>query len=245
MICLLAFCCMQAENYFTMGIHDTVTIYPDEVINFDSLAVHANFDGRLDEWHLSITYPSGMNAIRVNRRVGMYLPYMDISQNASVLEAPLTTDYNYTTISSIIQDYGYYDYNGVWTPYGTVKWEGGYYGRMFDIGFSLASNFAGGTITITGTVDSSIDLRGGTIYTVDNTNTSFIRYVTVIVGYYRGDVDGNGVLNMDDVTLLIAYLTDDVNNPLDAYQLAAADVNLNGSISITDVTALVAILLES
>ena len=243
--CLLAFGSMTAENYFTMGVNDTVIIYPQEVSDFDSLAVKAHFDGRLDQWSLSITYPSGMSAIRLNRRADMYLPYMDINQNPDVLEAPLTADYNYLQISSVILDYGYYMFNDQWIPYGTVKWEAGYYGRMFDIGFSLNPNFSGGTISITGSVESSPDMRGGTIHSVDNSNTTFSRSIAVIVGYYRGDVNGDGSLTIDDVTALINYLLNPDGAGWNQYQIAAADVDGNGSIGINDVTALTNLLIHS
>ena len=54
----------------------------------------------------------------------------------------------------------------------------------------------------------------------------------------RGDVDGNGTVTIDDVTLLIDTLLkgNDAGN--------AADVNLDGEVSIDDVTALIDYLLK-
>ena len=56
----------------------------------------------------------------------------------------------------------------------------------------------------------------------------------------RGDVDGNGVVNISDVTALINYLlTDDDTN----VNLAAADVDNSNSVNISDVTTIINYLL--
>ena len=56
----------------------------------------------------------------------------------------------------------------------------------------------------------------------------------------RGDVDGDGQVNINDVTVLINYLLSD--NATGVY-LDAADCDLSGNISIRDVTALINFLL--
>lgn len=56
----------------------------------------------------------------------------------------------------------------------------------------------------------------------------------------RGDVNGDGLVNMTDISVLIDYIL--TGNP-DGVDLVAADCNLDGSIAITDVTLLVDYLL--
>ena len=56
----------------------------------------------------------------------------------------------------------------------------------------------------------------------------------------RGDVDGNGVVNISDVTALINYLLTDDDTNVD---LAAADVDNSNSVNISDVTTLINYLL--
>ena len=239
--CLTAFFAMLADNnYFTMGVNDTVYINPYTMINGDSLAVKANFSGRLDRWDLTFSYPVGMEARRVNARSDMTLHYMNIDSVETTLYAPLTAEYNNTKFSTQIWQLGYYEWFGEWMCYGTVKWESGFYGRMFDIGFWFDQNFTGGTITITGTLDTEFDYRGNII----DHPCYFTRSIEVIVGYMRGDVNGDGVLNINDVTLLNSYLLDPDTAAFDQYQLAAADVNGDGNISIGDVTTLITILLD-
>ena len=54
----------------------------------------------------------------------------------------------------------------------------------------------------------------------------------------RGDVDGNGKVNIDDVTALIDILLKGSEAP------AAADVDGDGKVNIDDVTALIDLLLR-
>ena len=82
------------------------------------------------------------------------------------------------------------------------------------------------------------------IYT-DGTESvwSNIQHVTLTGGGdepLKGDVNGDGVVNIADVTVLIDYL---LGNEADTFNREAADVNQDGVINIADVTALIDILL--
>lgn len=59
--------------------------------------------------------------------------------------------------------------------------------------------------------------------------------------YKIGDVNGDGNVNISDVTTLINYL---LNGDPTGVNLQAADVNLDGSINISDVTSLINMLLN-
>ena len=67
--------------------------------------------------------------------------------------------------------------------------------------------------------------------------------ITVTVGsaVIRGDVDGNKIVNISDVTALIDYLLSGDSENID---LAAADVDENTVVNISDVTSLVDYLLS-
>ena len=56
----------------------------------------------------------------------------------------------------------------------------------------------------------------------------------------RGDVDGNGKVNINDVTALINYLLGQVSAGVDQ---DAADCDLDGGVNISDVTKLINFLL--
>jgi hypothetical protein len=70
-------------------------------------------------------------------------------------------------------------------------------------------------------------------------NVRTYRRTWLWVGYDKGDINGDGRINVTDVTLLDGYLIDG-GLELDEFQLEAADVNCDGEINITDVTRLIA-----
>ena len=109
------------------------------------------------------------------------------------------------------------------------------------------ANALHGTVSVTGT---------GLAYTApDDFNTD-----TVYVSYYegwqlrgfteyrfanvnlilQGDVDGNGNVDISDVTALIAYI---LNGNAEGIDLANADCNVDGDVDISDVTTLISYIL--
>ena len=62
------------------------------------------------------------------------------------------------------------------------------------------------------------------------------------VAYILGDVNSDGVVGIDDVSLLIDYLLGNGNVTID---VDAADVNKDGNIGIGDVSALIDLILNS
>ena len=67
-------------------------------------------------------------------------------------------------------------------------------------------------------------------------------YFTAKVTVLRGDVNGDGVVNITDATALIAaLLNENYSNIIEAN----ADMNGDGSINITDATVLIALLLNN
>ena len=57
----------------------------------------------------------------------------------------------------------------------------------------------------------------------------------------RGDVNGDGLVNITDVTLLIGYL---LNENAEGIDLDAADCNYDGTRNISDVTLLISYVLN-
>ena len=91
----------------------------------------------------------------------------------------------------------------------------------------LVTAFAPGTATITA-------------MTTDGSNLSASCIVTVYTEK-RGDVDGNGLVNISDVTSLIDYL---LNGDASAIVLTNADCDGSGVVNISDVTELIDYLLS-
>ena len=56
-----------------------------------------------------------------------------------------------------------------------------------------------------------------------------------------GDVNGDGVVDVQDVSATVAYI---LNNPIDSFNAAAADIDGNGTVDVQDVSAIIAIILD-
>ena len=57
-----------------------------------------------------------------------------------------------------------------------------------------------------------------------------------------GDIDGNGAVNISDVTELVTIV---LNDAFDGVDMDAADINRDGTLSITDVVDLITLVLNS
>lgn len=236
-IILMASLSSFAANYFTMGENDTLRISPNCIGDVVTIPVRLHLDGRIDSWSLTLTYPNALHPGLVLRGAAMSIPYIKSDGTDDIYQAVITDANIFTTLSSIITDFGYWDYNndGIYEPYGTIKWEAGDQDPLFKITCSVDYDCTGDSITLDGTLSSTYDWRGGT------TNGCCYKKIYIYFGYQRGDVNGNGVVDINDVTLLIECVMGQPTQ-LDSYQLAAADVNGDGLININDVTALIAIV---
>ena len=245
MIALLSLGTAWADSCFTIGFNDTLWVNPNLSSYGKTVAVHANFEGRLDTWSITFTYPAGMAAVMMTPRSDMNIPYINSNGESAIHSASLTCDaISYASASSSIWQTGYwYNPNGVFESYGTVKWEAGFYDRMFDIQFMFSNdffnNFENDSITIQSHMSSGPDARGGTIgYPVMKTKRTI-----VVLGNRPGDINGDDVVDTSDLTALISYTLGNTAN-WDQYQFAAGDLNGDGIIDVIDVTALIAMVLS-
>ena len=74
------------------------------------------------------------------------------------------------------------------------------------------------------------------VYSKDTNNKTTSKTFTIKVNLKKGDVDGNGVVDIRDATAMQRALAEIIK--LDEYQKTAADVNNDGYFSISDVSAL-------
>ena len=233
---------MWGYSYFSLGFNDTIWYNPNLTPNVKTVRANAHFDGRVDTWSLEFTYPTGVSAVSMVEKIDMRIPYVNCDSDDVILMVTLFTNPLYTTASASTSELGYWynpSKNYKFESYGSVKWEPGYYSRMFDVGLMFPSGFTGGTIYLDFNLGCSPDTRGNI-----QPPASGMRSITVVLGNRRGDVNGDDVLNTADVTALTAYVLGNVND-WDQYQIAAADVNGDGYVNVADVTALTSIILNS
>lgn len=196
--------------------------------------VQVYLDGRIDHWSLDISYPTDLDFSAAFASDGMSVPFVNRNGQDSVYNAPLSVLPGGTTISSTITKLGYWDYDndGTFDAYGTIKWEDSYYDSMFILRLEVRSNFRSGVLSFDGFLSSTIDWRPANyIY-----QGQFTRNIYFYVGLLRGDVTGDDVINIADVSMLTDYLLNQVE--FDEFQLDAADVDGNGVVGISDLSEL-------
>ena len=231
-----------ADNYFFIGDGGKLRIRPDYLYSDINIPVSAHFDGRLDKWRLEFTHPTTLCYNSAAEGPGMTIHYQYVDGSDTICTATLTDerfDNMHVAFSSEITEFGYWDHNndGIYEPYGTVKWGPGDYDTMFTINFGILGDCTGDTITISGNLSSTYDWRGGVV------NTTFVKKFALVVGYDPGDVNGDYLVDMDDMTALLNYLMN--NQGLNAYQLVGADLNGDGQVDMDDLTLLINLLLSN
>ena len=229
-----------ADRYLTIGDNDVIRIKPSSRDGVQNVMVQAHFDGRLNHWDMGLVLPQGMRLLYASPRNDMlYIPYDSVYGNPCYCSAQFfcvenTMNILRDSLSATITVPGYWDPNhdNIYETYGLVKWEAGDYNQMCELFFYVNANFPDtASIKVYEHLMSTMDLRGFTI-----PETAFEKTIHVYVGYMVGDVDGNEVINVADITALTDYILTGVG--LDEYQLAAADVDGNGIVDISDISAL-------
>jgi hypothetical protein len=244
---LLASFSATAENYFTLvdAVNDTLRIDPSWIDTGRSFLVGAHLEGRIDHWSITMSSPNPAKfSISIScdsSNHDMFIPYITQNGSSSICQAPFNIYANSsdTLIVSTITEYGYWDYehDGIYEPYGTVKWEAGDHTNMFKLSCWIHADCTGDSIVFNSEVDCTYDWRGGM------TSGDGHKRIILKMAYKRGDVNGDGLLNTTDVTTLINYVLS--HDGLDQYQLEAADVNGDGNVSMQDVSALINLLLAN
>ena len=224
----------QADNYFTMGENGTLRISPVYISGTVYVPVRLHLDGRIDSWTLTLTYPSDLVPTGFSPSTDMNsIPYQN-SNGEWVTHQAILTNFGWNVFSSTITAFGYWDRynNGIYEPYGTIKWEAGDHDNMFLISFTAMSDCTGDTIKLDATLSSTYDWRAGT------TGGDCNRNVLIKFGYKLGDVNGDELINITDVNYMINSSMQDFVN-LDSYQAEAADINGDGQLNQTDITLLI------
>ncbi len=238
---------IQASSYFTMGVRDTVYINPASSGLICEIPVKAHFESRYDSWTMTMTFPDGLAGDPVQnipsfvaaRDTCMDITYVTSDGTSDIYEAVLTDNDTTYTCSSTITEYGYWDpdNDGIYETYGTIKWAPRDYDSMFKLTIRVRNYFRTGFISISGEMTSTYDARGGTSTGIDD----FEKYIFVKVGFRKGDVNGDGNIDINDLSIIVSIVLGTISP--NEFQADAADYNCDGIVDIDDFTALNARLL--
>ena len=159
MMALFTMSSAMANSYFYI---DDFEVNPGE-INRVTVPVKAHFDGRLNGFDVTFSFPEGLTPVQAVAGSDMTVTYMDKNEEEQTAAIKLhKNDYLTEFIGAI--DFGGYWYgpNG-FEMYGAVKWEAGEYEEMFLLTLQVDEGFTGGRIDVHSELASGYDNRGGTI----------------------------------------------------------------------------------
>ena len=229
---LLATAAAHADNdfpsYFAMGENDTLRVEAGS--DTVTVPVRAHFHGLVSRWNLTLTYPAGLTPLWVTNGADMAVPYLNSQGEECIYNGVVTASLDMTTISSVISVAGYWPYGGGYYSFGSAVWEAGDYDEMFCLTFEVAQGFTGGPVTIDGSLVGNAGPFGGV------GNVVFYKVITVVVTPRSGDINGDGSVNIADVTLLISRL-------LGGTATDGDDVTGDGEVTVADVTRLISMVL--
>ena len=128
-----------------------------------TVPVKAHFDGRLNGFDVTLTYPEGLTPVRAVAGRDMTVSYIDENGEDQTSAIKLHQNDGITRFVGAIDFGGYwYGPNG-FEMYGAVKWEAGDYDEMFLLTLQVDQSFRGGEIIVYSEMSSGQDSRGGTI----------------------------------------------------------------------------------
>ncbi len=114
-------------------------------------------------------------------------------------------------------------------------------GTLFNLNFAVDADKVADENTFTVTVMDSIFEDNGEVVAVDIENGT-VTYEDGDIGLL-GDVDGNGIVNSVDASLVLQHFLGKSTVPLTAAQLAVADVDGNGIVNSVDAANILQIFL--
>lgn len=237
---LLSMLCLPltawADNYFSLGVNDTLRV-PEACLGGQmKVNLHAHFDGWVESWNLTMSIPEGsLTVTDAQPGPDMKVPYTNSLGMTAIYLAPLSFNAANLTLASSITEFGYWDADddGHYDIYGLAKWAEGYHHGMVVLTLDIPEQFTGCSMSINGRLFSTTDWRGVRIV-----NGFIYRNVQIVVGRMTADVDGDGKVSIADVTDMIDLVLNGGEAPD-----GVGDIDGDGVRGISDVTMLVDMLL--
>ena len=228
---------------------DDINLTPEQLGTEIVVPVKASFNAYVSAWQVGIEYPEGVTPTFVEKGEDMYVSYYNARgrQTTGVFTLAQSGDYDSFVATTPAEGY-WQDPNGedptAWVTYGVVKWAAGNYEEMLLLYLEIAPDFQGGDLTLTTVCSSSYDTRGATVKDIGEQMVEYVRvcHMSTPIPFEpkRGDVNGDGVVNIADVSDLIDYLLNSNATPVSEEN---ADVNGTGNVNIADVSDLIDFLL--
>ncbi|MBR4829273.1 MAG: dockerin type I repeat-containing protein [Muribaculaceae bacterium] len=215
----------QADIYFKIN---DIQLRENDLGTEIIVPVWAKCTTQTDIWDINLTFPEGLTPIEVTKSYGMEMGFYNSNGQFDVYEAQLLTNEDYThMIGCTLGSLDYYKTQNdegetVYEPCGSLRWEvygwSDYYEQLLLIKFYVDPSFTGGEIQITASSSCGYNARFGSFYFSQDT----------AIDPYQADINGDGVINIDDATCLLNHLIGLDSN------ISGGDVHHDGNIDILD-----------
>ena len=224
-----------ATNYFYI---DDLDLDADELGTQITVPVRASFDTYISSWNVKFIFPEGLTPFSISKGADASQPYCDSNGRTRTtygyIQVSLSKDHCMS--SGIDLDYYYDEDIEDYELCGPVKWAPGVYNQMLVLKFNVSNDFSGGVIEVVTKATCGLDLR----YNASSFYPSQMEYSE---GYWwPGDVNGDGIDNVSDLTIIRDYIINDGNVEYD-YFPGIADLHQDGVVDVLDVEKLTDLLI--
>ena len=125
----------------------------------------AHFDYAVSAFQCDFIFPEGLTLIDIEQGADINFQYKNNAGRTKTTNALFIADLEHMNFLTAHAEYGYWQVDGEWVPYGVNKWLPGDYEEMAILIIEVAEDFAGGEISVEtqpncGDVDARPDVVG-------------------------------------------------------------------------------------
>ena len=237
---MLVAACMTAMTA-TAGVNkfiiDDLQLTPDDLGTSITIPVKASFETPVSTWDVKFVLPSGLSLINISRGSDMQINYIDSDGRERICHATCEANKDSahvigTTFANCVYDEDYsVDYQ--------LKWGVGTYDEMLVLTVSVWDDFSGGNIEIISETACGYDTYPTGLIPDTLTNEQNEEEY-----YYKGDVDLDGSITVNDVTSIIYFMLNGVPESEYQYLATNSDINFDGIVDVCDIVELLDFLIH-